>query len=166
MTEDQIKAALDERQALGLTMLAEAAGDMADGSSIEERIAVGCVARNRVLTSRRWGKTYAAVCLARRQFSCWDPGADPNHVRIMALAADLVAGRPIQDPFVRETLFLADGIIGGQLGDRTGGATSYYAPKAMKPANSKPFWVYLNGKDGPEHQPTAVIGSQVFYKGV
>lgn len=170
MTPDQeatIKAALDDEQALALTMLAEAGGDWREGgSSVEERLAVAFVVRNRVRTPRRWGKTFRDVCLARLQFSCWNPGTDPNHVRLMALAEQIVLGFPNTDPLLRETVYLAAGVIDGIFLDQTGGATSYYAPKAMKPAGAKPAWVYLNGKAGPEHVPTAVIGSQIFYKGV
>jgi hypothetical protein len=165
--ETRIKAALTDTQALALTMIAEAAGDWREGgSSVEERIAVGTVVRNRVLTPRRWGKTFRAVCLQPRQFSCWDPGLDANHVRIMAQAERLTLDLKTNDPILDETLFLAAGVIQAIILDRTNGATSYYAPAAMKPAGSKPFWVYLNGKDGAEHAPVAVVGSQVFYKGI
>lgn len=168
--EAAITAALSEEDALALTMFAEAAGDQAEGgSSVEERVAVGCVIRNRVHTKNRWGKTFRAVCLARKQFSCWNPGTDANHVRLMLLAgrvAGIVAGPAVDDPIFLETVYLALGIIDGTILDRTGGATSYYAPKAMKPAGAKPAWVFLNGRDGPEHRPTAVIGSQVFYRNV
>lgn len=170
MTPEQertIKAALTDGQALALTMLAEAGGDWREGgSSVEERLAVGVVVRNRVLTPRRWGKTFRDVCLARLQFSCWNPGLDANHVRLMVVAERIVLGFPSPDPLLAETVYLADGVIRNIVLDRTGGATSYYAPKAMKPAGAKPAWVFLNGKSGPEHVPTAVIGSQVFYRGV
>lgn len=170
MTKEQetaIQAALDDEQAAALTMFAEAAGDNAEGgSSVEERLAVGAVIRNRVQTKGRWGKTFRAVCLARLQFSCWNYGTDANHVRLMALAGRIVAGLPADDPILAETVYLARGIVSGAILDRTGGATSYYAPKAMKPAGAKPAWVFLNGKNGPEHRPTAVIGSQVFYRNV
>lgn len=160
-----VKAALKDHQALALTMIAEAAGDGREGgSSVEERLAVGCVVRNRVL-NRRWPKTFAAVCLQRLQFSCWNPGLDANHVRLMALAERLITdGEATADPMLAETLYLAHGIIGGLILDRTGGATCYYAPKAMKPAGAKPAWVFLNGKAGPEHVPAAVVGSQIFYR--
>ena len=167
MTEQETKGALTDEQALALTMLAEAAGDHAEGgSSVEERLAVGCVVRNRVQAVRRWATTFRGVCLERKQFSCWNPGTDANHVRLMALAGRVLAGMADDDPIWTETLYLARGVIAGAILDRIGGATSYYAPKAMKPAGAKPAWVFLNGKNGPEHRPTAVVGSQVFYRGV
>lgn len=161
--ESRIKEALTDRLATALTMIAEAAGDWREGgSSVEERIAVGCVIRNRVL-ARRWPKTFRGVCLQAKQFSCWDPGTDANHVRLMATADLLIRGGRL-DPITAETLYLADGIIDGTILDRTNGATSYYAPAAMKPAGRKPNWVYLNGRDGTEHRPAATVGSQVFYR--
>lgn len=163
--EAAVKSALSETFATALTMFAEAAGDGKEGgSSVEERLAVGCVIRNRV-QARRWPKTFAGVCLQRLQFSCWNPGTDANHVRLMALAERLIVnGEADADPMLKETIYLARGVIAGAILDRTGGATCYYAPKAMIPAGSKPFWVFVNGKDGPEHAPSAAIGSQIFYK--
>lgn len=163
--EARIKEALSDRLALALTMIAEAAGDWREGgSSVEERIAVGTAVRNRV-QARRYPKTFRGVCLQAKQFSCWNPGTDANHVRLMATADFLIRGGT-PDPISAETLYLADGIISGTILDRTNGATSYYAPAAMRPPGSKPFWVYLNGRSGPEHPPAAVIGSQVFYRNV
>lgn len=170
MTREQeaaITGRLNDDLVLALTMFAEAAGDWREGgSSVEERLAVGSVIRNRVRTKGRWGTTFRAVCLARLQFSCWNPGLDANHVRIMAFAELLAEGRPADDAALNETIYLARGILSGAILDRTAGATSYYAPAAMKPAGAKPAWVYLNGRNGPEVSPAAVIGAQVFYRGV
>jgi len=163
MTEDQIKAALTDLDALTLTMWAEAAGDTVEGmSSVEERIAVGCVIRNRVKLPDRYGDSYREVCLRRRQFSCWNQGSDANHVRLMALAAVLLAGQPVS-AVVLETRALARLIITGVLLDRVNGATSYYAPKAMKPKGSKPKWIF---RDGTEVSPVAIVGTQRFYAAV
>lgn len=160
--EARITADLTDEQALGLTMFAEAAGDRGDGSSVEERIGVGCVIRNRV-TDRRWPKTFRRVCLQPWQFSCWNAGTDANHVRLMALADQVLRGQ-VTNPVLTETLFLAGGIIVGTILDRTGGANSYYAPAGMVPPGRKPNWVFLNGKSGPEHPATAAIGTQIFYR--
>lgn len=163
MTEQGVKDLLTDLQALAFTMHFEAAGDVTQGgSSVEERLAVGCVARNRLYTKNRWGKTYRSVCLGKAQFSCWNPGTDPNHIRLMAWAEAFLDKAPT-DPILVETFWLADGIISGRALDRTGGATSYYAPDAMIPKGSKPYWVF---KDGVEVAPAAMIGRQVFYKGV
>ena len=162
MTDEDVKARLTHVQATACTMLAEAGGDNLDGSSVEERIGVGCAIRNRVKT-RRFGDTFRDVCLRRKQFSCWTPSRDQNHRRLMAVAANLVAG-VLPDPILVETLYLAEGVIGGAIMDSTHGATHYYAPKAMRPKGSKPGWVFLNGKDGPEHDPTAIISGHRFYQ--
>ena len=78
MSERDIKAALTDELALALTLDAEGRGDGRDGSSVEERIAIGCVIRNR-LALGHWGLTYRAVCHAPRQFSCWDAiGGEQN----------------------------------------------------------------------------------------
>lgn len=164
MIEAEIKAALTDVQALGCTLVAEAGGDWREGhSSVEERLAVGCTIRNRVRAASR-RKTYRDVVLAPLQFSCWNPGPDANHQRLMQLAAKLVAGEPVTDPLVIESLWLAEGIIQHLVQDRVGGANHYYAPKAMKPAGAKPFWVFLNGHDGPEHPVAAAVGDQLFYR--
>jgi len=164
-TEGAIQLLLTDEQALALTMDAEGTGDWREGgSSAEERIAIGTVVRNRVHATP--GTTFRAVCLARKQFSCWNPGTDANHVRLMKTAQAVVGAAALLSADLAETFYLARGIIDGVIQDRTNGATHYYAPNAMKPAGSKPFWVYLNGKNGPEHPAVAVIGSQRFYKGV
>lgn len=158
MTEAQIKAALTDRLALACTMVAEAGGDRKQGnSSLEERAAVGCTVRNRVRRPGKWGDSYLTVCLARLQFSCWNPGPDANHQRLMRLAYLLVTNQPPMDPLVDETLWLADGIISGLVLDRVGGATHYYAPKAMKPAGRVPSWAV-------GQQPAAVVGDQLFFR--
>lgn len=165
LNEDQIKAALTDHQALACTMVHEAAGDWRQGnSSVEERIAVGCVLRNRCRQPKRWKPDYRGVALARWQFSCWNPNSGPNHERLMQLAYLLVTGQPVTDSIYLETAYLAQGIQAGTILDRVGGATFYYAPKAMVPAGSKPPWVFVNGKDGPEHPVAAAVGDQLFYR--
>jgi hypothetical protein len=154
MTLAEIKAALDDTLALALTLWAEARGDAADGSSLEERVAVGCVVRNRHLASGR-RRSYKQLVLAPLQFSCWnDTPSDDNHRKLKALAEAVVAGRPHGDQLLEECLYLASGIIRGKILDRTGGALNYYAPKAMVPAGTVPSWA--KGKPGK------TIGSQVF----
>jgi hypothetical protein len=150
--------ALADDTALALTAWAEGRGDWREGhSSVEERIAIMVTVRNRRLEWRRWraaDNTYRAICLAPNQYSCWLPGPGANHQALMALAADVVARRTITDDIFLETLYLARGVIGGQILDRTGGAVSYYAPKAMVPAGRVPGWAA--GK------PTLQIGQQLF----
>jgi N-acetylmuramoyl-L-alanine amidase len=154
MTEDALRDWLDDTAAHALTMWAEARGDASEGdSSVEERIAVGWVIRTRALVSHT---TVKAVCLAPWQFSCWNTGADANHRALLAAAGSLYAGVSV-DPLLRETLYLAQGILDGHLLDRTHGATHYYAPDAMKPPGRVPSWA--KGK-----VPTARVGRQLFFR--
>ena len=124
MTDAQLLATLDQRLILALTMLREAGGDRREGlSSVEERIGVGCVVRNRVRDGR-WPRTYRWVCLQPKQFSCWDQG-NPNRPVLLALAQRLVTDPFDMDEILRETAFLATGILGGQILDATKGANHY-----------------------------------------
>ena len=159
-------AALTDQQTLALTMWAEARqiprSDPRDHSPVEELLAVGCVVRNRLPHPERWRATdasYKAICLAPRQFSCWNDGTDANHVALLDQARLLVDpfAAPVllrsPDPEVRECLHLASGIITGVIIDRTNGATSYWAP-AMVPPGRIPEWAV--GK------PILQIGDQNF----
>lgn len=165
MTDAEILAVLDDRQTLALTAWAEARqvprGHPRDHSPVEELIAVMVVVRNRRARFSRWRATdasYKAICLAPRQFSCWNPGTDRNHLALMALAQLVILG--VTDPpppaqaLFDECLYLADGVIAGTLIDRTGGATSYYAPAAMIPPGRVPVWAV--------HAPIRTIGDQLF----
>lgn len=58
----------------------------ARGESEEGQDAVAHVLLNRVKDGR-WGKTLAAVCLSRLQFSCWN-AADPNRDFMAVLQDD------------------------------------------------------------------------------
>ncbi len=155
MTLGEIKTALNDVVALALTIWAEARGDAGDGSSLEERVAVACVIRNRHLASGKQ-RSYKILCLAPKQFSCWnDTPGDANHEALKALAAKALTGQPVDaEPLFVESLWIAEGVIKGRILDRTGGAQNYYAPKAMVPAGSVPAWA--QGKDGRR------IGQQVF----
>lgn len=150
MTGPEILAALDDRRTLALTAWAEARqiprGVLDDHSPVEELIAVMIVVRNRRAHFARWravDASYKAICLAPRQFSCWNPHSGSNHDALLALAARL-AVRPgpsvAIDPLVDECLYLADGVIAGVLRDRTNGATAYWAPAAMVPPGRTPRW--------------------------
>ena len=76
------------------------------------------------------------------------------HEHIMALARAWLAGGGIIDPLVRETEFLAGGIIDAVLLDRVNGATHYYAPRAMRPPGRVPDWA-------TDHKPVARRRSSV-----
>lgn len=139
MTAKEVIARLDDGLAFRLTLWGEARGEPVWG-----RIAVGCVIRNRVVDGR-WGTSYRAVCLARKQFSCWNIGTDANHKKVIAIAEALLNGgappwSPIEEAIYYETAYVVEGIIAGQLRDCVSRATHYYAPDAMIPRNSVPVW--------------------------
>lgn len=166
MDEKAIIDQLTDVAALAGTMYAEAAGDSKEGgSSVEERIAVGCVIRTRVEKFRQYSaheQTVKGICLAHNdkgtyQFDCWRPGSGANHDRLIAQMGLLVEGRPLTDLVLKETLYLAEGVLSSILLDRTKGANMYYAPVSMVPPGSVPSWA--KGKT-----PVAAIGSQLFYK--
>ena len=54
--------------------------------------------------------------------------------------------------------WIAQGIISGAIEDRTGGATHYYAPRAMTPIGRVPPWA--------KGLTPMKVGSQLFFSGV
>lgn len=158
MTDMDILAMLTSPVVLALTMYAEARGDKVVGevSSVEERIAVGCVIRNRVGTGKikEFGFLWKGVCLQPEQFSCWNADGGLNHSIIMHLA-ERWTQKISWDALAAETLFLASGVINGSLIDQTKGATHYYAPAAMIPPGRIPKSAI--GKS------FTIIGTQYFY---
>lgn len=159
MTDTEILTRLGDKGALVCTALGEARGDRREGgSSIEERIGSMCTVRNRLRLPARFGDTYKAVCLQRKQYSCWLP-SDPNRIYLLAVAYRLITGQPSLDPLVDETVFLADGIMAGLILDSTKGATHYYSPAAMVPNGRVPVWAQ-------GQTPTARIGGSIYFRGV
>lgn len=125
------------------TLWQEARGEPAEGQA-----AVAHVLINR-LNSGRWGATMAEVCLSEYhgvyQFSGW-MRTDPNRVLAFRLKDD--------DPLLAK---LVATLLNAQTGsDPTGGATHYYAPKAVK---ATPAWV-------AGATPCGKFGNQLFFKNV
>lgn len=155
MTEEAIKAALGNYDVLWLTLWGEARGEPVEGL-----VAVGSVIRNRVQGPARFGGTYKDVCLAPRQFSCWNPGDDANHQRVMEQAERLVSDYAIRstvayDAATRQIQFIAQGIIGGQLVDNVGYSDHYLTTELF--TTKPPTWA--KGKT-----PAAVVGAHTFLK--
>lgn len=110
------------------------------------QIAVAHVILNR-LQSRRWGETVGEVCLAAKQFSCWDSMS------------------PTRKPLARvdensgSWLAAKGAVMAADLGvrpDVTEGALHYYATSLLRP----PFW------DKAKTLPRVTIGRHVFVRGV
>ncbi len=135
MTDVDIKSHLVDRSAMALTMWGESRG-----STVDVRIAVGNVIRNRARFPMRYQATensFAGVCLAPRQFSCWN-GGDVNGAAVMAQAERIVLGLPILDVVLKECLYLSDGIVDRVLLDNTRGATFYLEYELFK--TDPPSW--------------------------
>jgi Cell Wall Hydrolase len=97
---------------LARTLYGEARGEGAAGME-----AVACVVMNRVDTGR-WGRAISQVCLANKQFSCWN--ADGNNRRALLRAN---AG----DAAFASALEIATRAQARALADSTFGATHYHA---------------------------------------
>lgn len=149
MTETEIKAALSDFDALWLTLFGEARSEPVEG-----QIAVACVIRNRVKGARRFGQSYRSVCLKPLQFSCWNEGADANHTRLMLLATEVVGKFWAATPRMQQLMFLAEGIIGGQLEDRVKGADHYLTTDLY--VTKPPKWT-------KGQQPVAHVGAHTFF---
>lgn len=152
---DDIVAALNDPQIVALTLYGETRGE-----AVEGQVAVGCVIRNRVRLGR-WGPTYARVCLAPWQFSCWTPqGGRENHAVVMKAAETLARSTTLpDDTLLRQCIWVAQGIIGDWIRDQVKGATHYYSPSAMVPAGAVPKWAV-------GHSPVVEKGRHLFFVGI
>lgn len=139
---------LSPADVLAITLWGEARSEPVEG-----RIAIANVVRNRVSHPGWWGTDYVSVCRAPQQFSCWNAGDDANHAAVMALLADVWAGKPAE-PIYRECLWIADGVMRGLVCDRIGKATHYFASSIAPPAWSAKAHL------------VARIGNHLFYAGV
>jgi N-acetylmuramoyl-L-alanine amidase len=142
--------ALTDHHALACTLWGETRGE-----SIEGKIAVANVIRNR-LKSGRWGDTYRDVCLWPWQFSCWKPqGGKENYEQTRRMAYRLTQDEKPDDNVLRECLWIAHGMVGEWIQDSVKGATHYHTADM----NPRPYWA--NGKT-----PVCAIGKHLFYKGI
>lgn len=113
---------------LARTIWGEARGEGTAGME-----AVACVVMNRYRRPGWWSRnpdhipddTIAAVCRDPYQFSCWNP-TDPNRLKVLGVTE--------ADPLFRQALAIARRAVAGQLPDRTGGATHYYARYIAAPS--------------------------------
>ena len=100
------------------TLAQEARGEPAEGQA-----AVAHVIKNRLL-SGRWGKSLAAVCLWRGQFSGWYMPRDPNFEYACSLRDD--------DPVLVKMRGVMQAAMDSAT-DPTNGATHYYATSIEAP---------------------------------
>ena len=114
----------------------------ARGESLQGKVGVAWVIRNRADHPDWWGDEIATVCLKKAQFSCWLE-TDPNRAKLMAVT-------PENESF-RECLMVTAGVLTGNFPDPTGGANHYHA----KSVNPK----WARGKE-----PTVRLHNHVFYR--
>lgn len=139
-------SALSDVEIVGLTLIGEARGE-----TIAGQVAVGSVIRNRA-NSRK--QTYQQICLAPEQFSCWNH-TDTNYSLLMELSDQLIAGQKIVDPYLRQCMFVAKGIVEGDIFDNTNGAMNYLAAELFFD-HKLPSWA-KNVKN------LRTIGNQIFF---
>jgi hypothetical protein len=119
----------------------------ARGEPVEGQIAVACVVRNRVL---REGHDWRAVCLAPKQFSCFNVD-DPNYPKILRAADVLLTGTPT--PELAQACWIAEGVIAGHVLDNTSGAKNYLTTALLQ--SRPPRWAV-------DRPILAVIGAHSF----
>lgn len=125
-------------EVLARTLFGEARGESREGKE-----AVAAVIVNR-LKIGRWGKNAASVCLAKKQFSCWND-ADGNRPKMAAVT--------LADPAFAECMEIATAALDGSLEDRTKGSLHYHV-EALSP-----FWAYRKS-------PVYRTGNHVFYNDI
>lgn len=119
------------------TIYGEARGELDDGKR-----AVAHVIRNRAANPTRYGATPAGVCLAKMQFSCWNPD-DPNR-RLLIDVSD--------EDSVLQTCLRA-WLDSEKESDPTGGSTHYLVTGT-----------YVRWAEGVA--PFVAIGRHSFYRGI
>ena len=132
---------------LALTLWGESRGE-----SLEGRIAVACVIRNRANAKSWYGDGIVGVCLKRWQFSCWLPeGGATNCTQLMAMANKTHISR-MKTPAYRECFWIAQGICGGVVRDQVKRANHYYVDGTRKP------------KWAVGQTPALQLGTHLFFK--
>lgn len=162
MTPEEIRAKVNDVQALTLTLFGEVRHEPLEGI-----LAVAAVVKNRTLQQQRFAPDYRGVCLAKSQFSCWWPfGGKSNFDTIMAIADIWLTKDIFTENFPQRRAFfqckyIAEGVVTGKLYNRSvvGASTHYYAPEAMIPRGRVPEWA-------KNRVPTATIGGHIFFEGI
>ena len=139
---------LSAYEILGLTIIGEARGE-----PIEGQVAVGCVVRNRL--HAKSGQQWHDICLAPKQFSCWNEN-DPNFVILTDLTDQLLDGQPIRDIYLRQCMYIARGIIDWEILDNTNGSKNYVTTKLFN-SQDRPKWALYPSQD------PIIYGRQTFF---
>lgn len=128
----------------------------ARGEPIEGIVAVANVIKNRAYSAQ---KTYKDVCLAPKQFSCWNSD-DPNYPKITKLLADAESGQAFNDPFIRQCLAVAKAVYEGDFRDNVKGSKNYVTLGRYQIANARKDpkidgWI-------TKMKPVATYGNHIF----
>ena len=118
---------LPDRIVLGVLVWGESRSE-----PIQGQIGVACVVRNRVL---REGHDWIAVCLAPKQFSCFNVD-DVNYPKVLRAASVLMTGE--LTPELAQALWIAEGIMKGAVIDLTHGAKNYLTTALLQ--SRPPSW--------------------------
>lgn len=145
MNLDELKENLIHDEAVGLTIFGEARNQ-----SIEGKIAVGNVIRNRLRSDQNFGgKTYKDLCFARHQFSCWWEIDTENYMELRRAVELVTSHKSYNNSVLRECLFVGEGIANNLLRDNINGAL-YYRTLALY-------------KEKPVGKWSISLGDHVFY---
>lgn len=106
-------------------------------------IAVANVIANRVEGAKKYGLTYADVCLKPRQFSCWNEG-DPNRLLIQETNLE-------EDPLFRLAKTVSQKVMFKLWPDLTRGSDHYHT------TSCKPYWA-------TEKHLKLHLGNHLFYR--
>lgn len=146
MTNEDILKDLSDSEVLFLTIVGEARGE-----SIEGQVAVANVVMNRARKSR---KPIKEVCLAPRQFSCWNQN-DPNRQLLENLADMIMKGDYKYDHY-KQIQWVTEGVITGKVKDNTRGVLNYMTT-ALFQSEQRPSWAKVPKSDPFE------VGNHTFF---
>lgn len=147
MTNNEIGKELSDTEVFFLTIMGEARGE-----PIEGQIAVAWVIMNRSIKRKQ---SIREVCLADRQFSCWNEG-DPNRPLLIALAKKIMLGNyDYADSLNKQIQWVVDGVYTGKIKDNTSGSDHYMTTDLFQ-SEERPRW-----SKAPLKKPLAV-GNHTF----
>lgn len=142
---------LTDAQVIGLTIWGEARNQGPEG-----RFGVANVIRNRVRAQKAsFGWDARGVCLKPLQFSCWVEAGGADNYAVMMDAATHLYEEKAAGPLLRESVWIAEGLLADAFVDNTHGSTHYITTELLK--THPPAWA-LN------QRVLAVIGGHSFFR--
>lgn len=123
---------LNSTEVVGLTLKGEA-----EDQPIHGIIAVGCVIRNRLIKNPNLYKSMKDVCLAPKQFSCWNEFT-LRRENLLKMADALYKNYRLPDSYMRQCIWVAKGIVEGDIRDNIRGKMNYVTRDLFD--NHRPDW--------------------------